>query len=143
MLFATGTGILSVIHSGLELPVTFAAETEIDAWMESKLKGVHVKADRITLDIPEVAENGSSVQFTVTVDSPMTEQDYVKEVHVFAEGNATPYVASYYFTPYSGKAQVTARLRLAKKQYVRVLATMSNGSSYMTRKEVTVAIGGC
>ncbi|KAF0144794.1 MAG: sulfur oxidation protein SoxY, partial [Rhodospirillaceae bacterium] len=47
------------------------------------------------------------------------------------------------FTPRSGKASVTARMRLAQKQHVRALAVMSNGSAYVSRKEVNVTVGGC
>ena len=120
-----------------------ATEAEVDALVSAKLNGVLAKTGKITLDIPEIAENGASVQFTVTVESPMTRQDHVKEIHVFTEGNATPHVASYYLTPSSGKARLTSRFRLARKQHIRVLATMSDGSAYVARREVTVAVGGC
>ena len=33
---------------------------------------------RVNFELPEIAENGNTVPFTVSVDSPMTEQDYVK-----------------------------------------------------------------
>ncbi len=123
--------------------VVHATEAEVDALVNERLNGVPAKTGKIILDIPEVAENGASVQFTVTVESPMTEQDYVTAIHVFTEGNVTPHVASYYFTPSSGKARLTSRFRLARKQHVRVLATMSDGSAYVARREVTVAVGGC
>ena len=38
------------------------------------------------------------------VESPMSADDYVKHVHVFADGNPRPDVASFHFTPASGKA---------------------------------------
>ncbi len=120
-----------------------STEADVDALVHEKLNGILAKTGKITLDIPEVAENGASVQFTVTVESPMTEQDYVTAIHVFTEGNATPHVASYYLTPFSGKARLTSRFRLARKQHVRVLALMSDGAAYVARREVTVAVGGC
>src|SRR5258708_37408243 len=50
---------------------------------------------RIKLDVPEIAENGLVVPVNVEVESPMTEQDYVKAVHIFADGNPAPDVVTY------------------------------------------------
>ena len=46
---------------------------------------------RVKLDIPRLAENGSIVPVIVSVDSPMTEQDYVKRIHLFAEATKVAY----------------------------------------------------
>jgi sulfur-oxidizing protein SoxY len=42
---------------------------------------------RIALDMPEIAENGNTVPFSISVDSPMTEKEYVKAIHVISTGN--------------------------------------------------------
>ncbi len=39
---------------------------------------------KITLDLPQIAENGNTVPIGVSVDSPMTADNYVKAVHLFA-----------------------------------------------------------
>lgn len=144
-LLGTVVGAGVVVATGLTLTpsVATAAAADVDTLMTDKLKGKSATEGTVMLDVPEAAENGASVQFTVTVDSPMTDKDYVKEIHVFTEGNPTPLVASYYFTPRSGKASVTSRMRLAQKQYVRALAIMGDGSAYVARKEVNVTVGGC
>jgi sulfur-oxidizing protein SoxY len=98
---------------------------------------------RVTLKLPEIAENGNTVPVTVSVDSPMTENDYVKAVHVFAEGNPNPEVASFHFTPRSGVATASTRMRLAKTQDIVAVAEMSDGSVYVGRQAVKVTIGGC
>jgi len=46
---------------------------------------IHLRPFNPDTDIPRLAENGSIVPVTVSVDSPMTEQDYVKRIHLFAE----------------------------------------------------------
>ncbi len=97
----------------------------------------------IKLDLPEIAENGNTVPLKFEVESPMTGDDYVKSVHVFAEGNPRPDVASFHFTPASGKAAASTRMRLAKTQNVVAVAEMSDGKVYMAKKEVKVTIGGC
>ncbi len=102
-----------------------------------------IQEGRITLDAPEIAENGNTVPIAVEVDSPMTEDDYVKTVHVFAAGNPRPEVATFYFTPRNGIAAASTRIRLAKTQKIFAIAEMSDGSLYMTSREVKVTIGGC
>ena len=98
---------------------------------------------KVALELPEIAENGSTVPFTVSADSPMSSGDHVKALHVFATGNPEPHVASFYFTPESGKATVTSRMRLGKTQDVVAVAEMSNGKVFMGKRQVKVTIGGC
>ena len=117
------------------------------AMMDEEIKKVvgdrTVQEGRITLDLPQIAENGNTVPIEVAVDSPMTEKDYCKAVHVFADGNPLPDVARFHFTPASGKAAAATRMRLAKTQNVIALAEMSDGSIFSAQAAVKVTIGGC
>ncbi|MAY29148.1 MAG: thiosulfate oxidation carrier protein SoxY [Aurantimonas sp.] len=101
------------------------------------------ESGKITLTAPEIAENGNTVPISVDVESPMTDDSYVESVTIFAEGNPNPEVATFHFTPMSGAAAATTRIRLAKTQNVIAVAKMSDGSTYSDRKEVKVTIGGC
>jgi sulfur-oxidizing protein SoxY len=105
--------------------------------------GKAIKDGKIKLDLPSIAENGLVVPLSFEVESPMTASDYVKAVHIFAEGNPLPGIASYAFTPLSPKAAASLRIRLAKTQNVIAIAQMSNGDLYKAAKEVKVTIGGC
>jgi sulfur-oxidizing protein SoxY len=98
---------------------------------------------KIKLDVPEIAENGLVVPVNVDIESPMTDADYVKSVHVFAEGNPLPAVVSYRFTPACGKASASTRMRLAETQNIVCIAEMSNGKLHMAKANVKVTIGGC
>jgi sulfur-oxidizing protein SoxY len=98
---------------------------------------------KVKLDVPEIAENGLVVPVNVEVESPMTDQDYVKAVHVFADGNPAPGVVSYRFTPACGKAAASTRMRLAQTQNIICIAEMSSGGLYMAKSNVKVTIGGC
>ena len=98
---------------------------------------------KIKLDLPTIAENGLVVPLGFEVESPMTDKDYVKAIHFFAEGNPNPLVASFMFTPLSPKAAAAIRIRLATTQNIVAVAEMSNGEVYTARKEVKVTIGGC
>ena len=102
-----------------------------------------LKEGRIKLDLPSIAENGLVVPLSFEVESPMTEADYVKSVHFFAEGNPNPGIAAFTFTPLAPKAAGSIRIRLAQTQNVVGLAEMSNGDVYTVKKEVKVTIGGC
>lgn len=98
---------------------------------------------RVTLDLPEIAENGNTVPYKIAVDSEMTAADYVKTVHLLSTANPQATVATFYLTPLSGRAQVSGRMRLAKTQDVVVLAELSGGAIYMATRRVDVTIGGC
>ena len=80
---------------------------------------------------------------TVEIDSPMSDADFVKSVHIFAEGNPLPDVASVHFTPRSGVARASTRMRLAGTQNVVAVTEMSDGRVLGTKAEVKVTIGGC
>ncbi len=116
---------------------------EVEAAMAEILGDATAEEGRISLDLPEIAENGNTVPLTVEVDSPMTEDDYVKAVHLFADGNPVPTVAKMNFTPRSGEAIASTRIRLAKTQKIHAVAEMSDGSFFTAAQEVKVTIGGC
>lgn len=98
---------------------------------------------KVKLDLPEIAENGSTVPLAVAVDSPMTPETYVTEVLIVADGNPRPGVATFHFTPASGVAEASTRIRLAQTQNVTAVARMSDGSLYAATRLVTVTVGGC
>ena len=132
------------LTAGALLPSSARADAAAVEAEIKKLVGDKSIADgRITLQVPQIAENGNTVPISIEVDSPMTDQDYVKAVHVFAPGNPLPNVASFRFTPASGKALASTRMRLAKTQKVVAVAEMSDGSVYRTAAEIKVTIGGC
>lgn len=97
----------------------------------------------VKLTAPEIAENGNTVPVSVSVDSPMTAENHVTEVLVLASGNPLPGVARFRFSPSSGQASASTRIRLAKTQDLIAIARMNDGSLYMDRTNVKVTIGGC
>lgn len=105
--------------------------------------GRPIQEGRVAIDAPEIAENGNTVPIAVSVDSPMTPEDHVKAIHVFADGNPRPDVCTFHFTPKDGECWASTRIRLAKTQKLYAIAEMSDGSLYMASREVKVTIGGC
>ena len=98
---------------------------------------------RVVIDAPKLAENGNNVPIEISVDSPMTSEDYVTAVMLFSEANPWPRVAVFHFTPMSGQAFVYTRIRLARLQNIVALAVMNDGSAYFDKKQIDVSIGGC
>jgi sulfur-oxidizing protein SoxY len=98
---------------------------------------------RFVFDLPDVAENGNMVPFTIGVESPMTERDHVRAIYVISTGNPLPNVATFRFTPLSGRAWASSRMRLAQTQDVIGVAELSDGKLLMVRRPVKVQIGGC
>ncbi len=98
---------------------------------------------RVTLRAPNIAENGNTVPVNISVESPMTASDYVKAIHIFADRNPTPEVATFHLTPAMGRASADTRIRLGQTQDVIAIAEMNNGELFMARAEVKVTIGGC
>lgn len=123
--------------------LAFATEETVAAELKKLYGGKSMAAGKLKLDLPEIAENGLVVPLNIEVASPMTETDYVKAVHVFADGNPLPHVITYHFTPDCGRAAASVRMRLAKTQNVIAVAEMSNGDLYTAKSPVKVTIGGC
>ena len=135
LLTLTGASVLS-------FPWTRSAWADVPE-MTKLLAGRTPKPGGITLDVPSIAENGLVVPLNIAAESPMTDADHIKALHVFAEGNPNPLVASFYFTPACGRAAASTRMRLAQTQKIVALAETSTGDVRVVSAEVKVTIGGC
>ena len=136
-------GAIAAFAAALAPRMAFADEKMVADEIKKLYGDKKMDAGKIKLDVPQIAENGLVVPITVDVESPMTDADFVKAVHVFADGNPQPGVVSYTFTPDCGKASASTRMRLAQTQNVVCIAEMSNGALYTAKAEVKVTIGGC
>ena len=105
--------------------------------------GVAVREGRVKLEIPHLAENGHLVPLTVSVESPMTQADYVRTLYLLSEKNPRPLIAKIGMAPGTGRAALTTRIRLAGAQYVVALAHMSDGSFWAGATEVIVTETAC
>lgn len=119
------------------------AKNDIDEVIKKFTDGKSVAQGRVKLDVPEIAENGNTVPMTVSVESPMTPQNYVQEVLVVADGNPRSGIATFKFGPNTGVAEANTRVRLASTQNITAVAKMSDGNFFSVTKEVKVTIGGC
>ena len=144
--FLVGTAALAgAAGMGLALDATPAAATP--ASMRAAIRKVVGEAPlnkgKIKIDVPALIENGNAVPLTVSCESPMTESDHVKAIHVFTEKNPQPNVISVQLGPRAGRASVSTRIRLADTQKVVAVAQMSDGSFWSDDAEVVVTLAAC
>jgi len=104
----SATAILTGVHGRAQ-----AAPADAAAEIGKFTGGKAPEAGRITIELPEIAENGNAVPLAIIVDSPMTADNHVTDILVVAEGNPAPGIASFKFTPMSGRAEIATRIRLA------------------------------
>jgi len=97
----------------------------------------------ISIDAPEVAEDGNMVAVSIRVDSPMTEADHVRRIALLSTRNPVAEVATFHLTPRSGEAFVSNRIRLSESQDIVAVAELADGTLRQARREVRVTVGGC
>jgi len=102
-----------------------------------------INPGKVKLELPPLIENGNTVPLAVTVDSPMTEANHVRAIHVFTEKNPQPYVVSFHLGPRAGRAKVATRVRLADSQSVVAICELSDGTFWSDRADVVVTLAAC
>ena len=129
------------------LPATaqqqYARTQDVRPLIEKLTKGARTESGGIELELPAIAENGNSVPMRITVDNPMTADDHVEAIHVIAERNPRPMVATFHLGPDSGRAAISTRVRLAGTQKVTVIAALSGHRFRSAQTEVVVASAAC
>ncbi|MFN4016172.1 MAG: SoxY-related AACIE arm protein [Reyranella sp.] len=138
-LFLAGTAAIVVLPLG-----PAAATSEAMAEAIRKVVGTAVPTEgRVKLDVPPLVENGSTVPLTVSVESPMTQADHVKAIHVFNEKNPQPNVFSARLGPRSGRAIVGTRIKLGDSQRIVAIAETSDGRFWSGGADVIVTLAAC
>ena len=133
-----GFASVSIIPS-----ISFATEDKVLKRIDEITNGKGANEVDIFLDLPEIAENGNQVKLNFEIDSVMTKDDYIKQVYILADGNPSPNVAKFSFSPDMGSCSATTRMRLSKTQNVYLIAQNNNDQFVMTKSKVKVTIGGC
>lgn len=139
----SGLALAGALFAPLLPRLAPADPTAMQAALQKILGARTATPGRIKLDLPLIADNGNAVALGISVDSKMTDAEHVTTVHVLADGNPAPEVASFYFSPANRKAEVATRIRLARSQNIVAVAEFNDGSVASARSEVRVTIGGC
>jgi sulfur-oxidizing protein SoxY len=139
-----------LLGSGASAAALLVAVRTADATSESLQAAIRnvtgsteIGRGKVKLDIPPLVENGNAVPLTVTVESPMTEADHVKAIHVFNEKNPQPHVFDARLGPRNGRAVISTRIKLADAQKVVAIAETSQGEFFSASADVIVTIAAC
>ena len=114
-----------------------------DPLIWSFTRGMPVLPERVTLEVPALAENGHSVAMTVRVDSPMTPSEHVRAVHLIAEKNPVRDMAVFYLGAHCPLAEVSSRIRLNGSQRIVAIAELSDGSFWSDAAYIEVREAAC
>jgi sulfur-oxidizing protein SoxY len=138
-------GTLAAGEAFAQLPPNIAAirQAALDEAIRKVTGGAQVTAGKVKLDVPPLIDNGNTVPIVVTVDSPMTDADHVKAIHLFTEKNPQPYVIAAHLGPRSGRARVVTRARIADTGKVIAIAQLSDGSFWSETISVVVTLSAC
>jgi sulfur-oxidizing protein SoxY len=144
-LLVRATGATAALAAGALLPATPACATPdmLAAAIRDVVGTAPLREGKVVLDLPPLAENGNSVSMTVSVDSPMTQADHVRAIHVFNEKNPQPHVMSATLGPHAGRAQVSARIKLNDSQKIVAIAETSSGEFWTASADVIVTLAAC
>jgi sulfur-oxidizing protein SoxY len=134
-----GSATLAVFFSA----VGARAQDETAEFVKKHIGRTATESNRLHLIMPAVFPTGYTVPMDLSVDSPMTADDHVKRISVFAPKNPLVDVASFNFVPERSMARVSTRIRLAEPQYIVAVAEMNDGALLMAKTWVDVATNGC
>ena len=98
--------------------------------------GARVETGRVKLELPVCADNGNSISLKVSIDSPMTPENYVKSIHLCGPRNPRPNIANFYLGPRAGRAQLSARVRLGGGQRVLAVVALSDGTFWSSSPDL-------
>lgn len=114
-----------------------------DPLVFSLTKGRDVRPGKVKLELPAVADNGNSVAMTVSVDSPMSQKEFVRAIHLISEKNPVRDMATFYLGAHSGRAEVSSRIRLNGTQKVVAIAELSDGTFWSAAVQIEVREAAC
>ena len=93
-------------------------------------------SDRITLKVPQIAENGAVVPVTVT-----TTHENVESISIIVENNPRPLAATFEL-PRGTLPDLSSRIKMGETSEVIAVVKTDTGI-FSTSKQVKVTIGGC
>lgn len=139
-LLASAGGMIAITSMPLS---AWAAQEDLDRARLELFGDRVVREGRVTVKLPPIAENGHSVALNVSVESPMTEADYVKRIAILSPRNPLATIAVFHLTPQSGIANISTRIRMSGTQRIISIAEMNDGSLWSGGMETLVTLAAC
>lgn len=140
---SVGAAGVAVAVSGVMVGTPRDASADINALIAEQFGPGSITMDKVVVDTPDKAENGSMVRVPIVVKHPMEPNNFIEKVAVFVDDNPKPFVASFNFVPESGPINLEFRVKMAKTSNLRVVAKNNSGALFGFTKKIEVAEGGC
>lgn len=129
-----------LLTAGILIPLpslASATPAQVAGLLHALTDGAAIPAGLVKLDLPVLVENGNAVAMTVSVDAP------TRAIHIFAEANPLPRVATFRFGPRAGAPRVATRIRLATSQTVIAVAELADGTFRQDSVDLLVTLAAC
>lgn len=141
--FCLTTALLSLAAGAREV----RAEEAYDPWPDIRdaLFGDRPIAEDggiLALEAPKRAYDAAIVPIAVQAKIPQAPERFIKSVHLIIDKNPAPEAAVFHFSPGSGDATFSTRVRVNEYTHVRAIAELNDGSLHMAAAFVKAA-GGC
>lgn len=120
-----------------------AAENDLGPVIAKITGGGALRAGKVMVNTPVLADNGHAVPVTLVVDSPMTEAEHVVSITLLSDRNPRPVIATYHLGPRCGRAVIATRVRLNGTQRMTAVAKLSDGSFWSGHADVVVTESAC
>ena len=101
------------------------------------------RRERLTLDLPRIADNGLSVPTHIAVSGPFAPGPFVRKIALFSEINPVPDMAVFEFPQPLERIEIDTRIRLAGTQQIVAVAEMTDNTLLASAIDVIVTLGGC
>ncbi|MDH5182163.1 MAG: von Willebrand factor type A domain-containing protein [Gammaproteobacteria bacterium] len=122
--------------------LSFSAQAKLPDFITNTVKTSAVIPGRITITIPDIAENGSVVPISIKQITTEHTGVHAVELWFFADSSKI-LLAHYILSDKTSAAGIGLRVKLAKSSMVYAVARLSDGRYVSGEKYVKVTIGGC
>ncbi len=111
--------------------------------LDEYLAGRAPRMERLSLEVPRIADNGNAVPMRVSVPGPFAAGAHVTAIRLYSEKNPVPLMALFEFPRPLERIEVDSRIRLAGTQRVSAVAETADGVLYAAVAEISVTVSGC
>jgi sulfur-oxidizing protein SoxY len=129
------TGLISQAEASTWNKAAFEGKT-LDDVLKALGGSAPGKSGAITINAPDIAENGAVVPVGVTTTLPKTQQ-----IAILVEKNPSVLAAQFMMTP-DTEPFVASRVKMGQTSNVHALVK-ADGKWFVSTKEVKVTLGGC
>ncbi|MGB8339915.1 MAG: thiosulfate oxidation carrier protein SoxY [Burkholderiales bacterium] len=134
VLFAAGILTSKQLWAAADNRATFEAKSLTDAL--KAIGGTVVDSKDISINAPDIAENGAVVPITVSTTIPNAQ-----EIYILVEKNPFPLAASF-ILPAGTEPSIQTRIKMGQSSNI-VAVVKADGKFYTASKETKVTLGGC